>query len=261
MPDGSYIFFRGESFELVDWTDDPLRDGHARSPEGEIISIGGLLAASGIHQTPPLIERTPVLAYGSNASPSQLTRKYHRMVDAVVPVLRADIDDMDVVYSAHISRYGAIPATLAASSGTTLHTFVTWLSDAELAVMHASELGPPGPVPGNYTFGELQRAVVSSEFGLNDRPIYAYLSRFGALGIREWPVALAAVAATQRAFTPLTKMDILESVCDLFSPTHDVETFILSAIRGDGARQEWSRQLKEAAHPVSLAGFREQSRL
>lgn len=259
-PDGSYIFFRGQAFELVDWTDDPLRDGRARSPQGEVISIGGLLAASGVHQASPLIERTPVLAYGSNASPSQLARKYHHLADAVIPVLRADVNDVDVVYSAHISRYGAIPATLAASLGTTLHTFVTWLSDVELAVMHASELGAPGAVPGNYAFGELQGAMVSSESGLGDCPVYAYLSRFGALGIHEKPVALAAVAATGRTFRPCTKTDILDSVRDLVAPAHDVETFILSAVREDEARQEWSRLLRAAAHPLSLVGFSEQPR-
>ena len=264
-PDGSYIFVRGQAFELVDWTEDPLRDGRARTSGGETNSVGKLLATLGISRTSPLNERTPVLAYGSNAAPLQLARKFRHISQAVIPVLRADVDDIDVVYSAHISRYGAIPATLTASSGTTLHTFVTWLSDAELAVMHASELGQPkpvpvpgNPVPGNYVFGELQGVAISSDVVLDDRPVYAYLSRFGALGLRERPLALAAVTATRRAFTPLAKMDVLESVRDLLAPAQDVETFILSAIRGDAARQEWSRLLREAAHPVSLDGFIEQ---
>ena len=262
-PDASYIFIRGQAFELVDWTDDPLRDGRVRCPDGEIESVGRLFATHGISKAPPLNERTPVLAYGSNAAPSQLARKYRRMSNSVIPVLRADVDDIDVVYSAHISRYGAIPATLAGSSGTTLHSFLTWLSDEELAVMHASELGQPkpvpgNPVPGNYAFGELQGTTISSDVALDDRPVYAYLSRFGALGLRDKPLALAAVTAMRRAFTPLTKMDILESVRDLLAPAHDVETFILSAIREDADRLDWSRRLRETSIPVPLSGFIEQ---
>ena len=63
-----------------------------------------------------LDERAPLLAYGSNGSPEVLGRKLALSGDPVL-VEPAWLDDFDVVYSAHISPYGAVPATLARLAG------------------------------------------------------------------------------------------------------------------------------------------------
>src|SRR3970040_120238 len=56
--------------------------------------------------------RHPVLALGSNQSPHQLIRKFRDCGLGPITVVRGRLRDFDVVYSAHISRYGAIPETL-----------------------------------------------------------------------------------------------------------------------------------------------------
>src|SRR5438128_1689184 len=70
--------------------------------------------------------RRAVLAVGSNAAPSQLARKFGED-DGVIPVVRADLHDHDVVYAARFAPYGAVPATMLESPGTTAHVHATYL--------------------------------------------------------------------------------------------------------------------------------------
>lgn len=91
-------------------------------------------------------ERHAVLAIGSNASPQQLTRKFdeRRFSDPTspegqIPVLRAEVGGVDVVYGAHLAGYGALPATLLDVSGACAQVFVTWLSSMQFERMNESE--------------------------------------------------------------------------------------------------------------------------
>ena len=60
-----------------------------------------------------LTGRVPVIACGSNRAPEQLARKFRGWPSPLrIPVLCGRIDGFDVVYSAHFTRYGAIPASL-----------------------------------------------------------------------------------------------------------------------------------------------------
>lgn len=257
--EGSYVFVRGQPYDLIDWSDDPLRDGYVRNLAGETVLITHHLEALGIHDVVPLGGRTPVLAYGSNAAPAQLARKFDSVGTAAIPVLQADIAGVDSIYSAHITRYGAVPATLARSPSTTLHTFITWLSEDELSIMHESELGRPGLVPGNYVYGELACAAVTSKGFSDCHLLRAYISRFGALGLGGHPTALAALDATGRVFTSSTKIDVLKCVRDSLSPKHELDEFILDAVRKDVVRKSWSGRLRESAlmdfHPVFADSF------
>jgi hypothetical protein len=88
----------------------------------------------------PLDERTPVLAYGSNACPPQLARK---LADTewspIVPMTRAWAQNLAVAYSDHESRYGAVPATVIASEGACTEVFIAWLDDEQLVGFDRSE--------------------------------------------------------------------------------------------------------------------------
>ncbi len=96
---------------------------------------------------PDLIhDRIPVLAYGSNAAPSQLDRKFADQrfsdpatPDGFIPVLRATVPDVDVAYSAHLAGYGSVPATLCRRPGTLLTTFVSWLTPRQQERMDETE--------------------------------------------------------------------------------------------------------------------------
>src|ERR1700687_4116749 len=68
--------------------------------------------------------RVPVLAIGSNSSPSQLSRKFTdpsfndpKSPDSRILVYRARVPDMDIVYAAHIASYGSLPATIMSKPG------------------------------------------------------------------------------------------------------------------------------------------------
>lgn len=118
--------------------------------------------------------RVPVVAAGSNRAPVQLCRKFG--VEDAFPVSTIRLRDVDTVYSAHFSSYGAIPATLAPSPGTVLHTAVLWLTAAQLDRMNATEaLGV------NYRLGWMARRSVSRRFGLTADRIAAYISLHGAV--------------------------------------------------------------------------------
>ena len=95
---------------------DPVR--HALSYPFEIPTRSYVVDGDGYAElaesaAPPDVSgRRPVLALGSNQSPAQLIRKYEGLGLGPIPVVRARLADFDVVYSAHVARYGSIPATL-----------------------------------------------------------------------------------------------------------------------------------------------------
>ena len=78
--------------------------------------------------------RVPVLAAGSNQSPDQLARKYGHMPGiGPIPAQRGRLHDFDVVYAAHLARYGSVPATFQHSPGTIVIVFVLWLTAPQVA--------------------------------------------------------------------------------------------------------------------------------
>ncbi len=98
----------------------------------------------------PLPPGPPLLAYGANASPEALERK---LPGARVAALAARLHGWAVVHSAHVSPYGAVPATLVRDPGAEADVHVllveegrarldatepnyrrVWLHDAELEV-------------------------------------------------------------------------------------------------------------------------------
>ncbi len=81
-----------------------------------------------------------VLAYGSNASPAQLARKYRDATcSVVIPMTRGWARNLAVGYSDHETRYGAVPATPVMSSGVCTEVFVAWLDPEQLIDLDRSE--------------------------------------------------------------------------------------------------------------------------
>jgi hypothetical protein len=101
------------------------------------IDFDAELAALGV---PRLSERRAVLAYGSNACPAQLQRKFASAAcSSMVPMTRAWATNLAVGFSNHVTRYGAVPATIFVSEGTRTEVFVAWLDDEQFDVMDRSE--------------------------------------------------------------------------------------------------------------------------
>lgn len=151
--------------------------------------------------------RTPVLAIGSNRAPERLAQKFGHDPAHRIPVQRAVLHNFDVVFSAHITGYGAVPAMLQVSPGTAVEIWVTWLDAAQLPIMHETELGA-----ANYHFAELPGVKLVMEDGKLERSVHAYVSQRGHYVHNGRALALADVPARGRRYAEARTADALEHV-------------------------------------------------
>lgn len=194
--------------------------------------------------------RTPVLAVGSNQSPQQLARKYPGAGWSPILCERCALTDFDTVYSAHITGYGSIAASLHPSPGTRVTLFVNWLDDAQLDRMHKTEIGV-----GNYAFARLSNIVLKTEFGHALDSVQFYVGQRGALRHDGTPVPLAEVPAENRAWTARTQRDVQHVVRARTAPDRDESDFILSAIADDALRAARRAALATDAIPFDHPGL------
>jgi hypothetical protein len=196
--------------------------------------------------------RQPVIAHGSNRAPEQLRRKFGDAAE--IPVSRAWLGDYDVVYSAHVSRYGSIAATLQHTPGTRVEVFVTWLSETQLARMHETELG--GEV---YVYGRMSGIDLDVDYGPAPRLDQAgvYISRRGCVAKANQPVALTAVAAHGRRHAALTQAQILELVRARHHPDRAPDTLILQTISDVTLRRALIAAMGKGAVPTAAPHFTE----
>lgn len=187
--------------------------------------------------------RRPVIGYGSNQSPLRLRQKYGTD-HAPIPVQRAWLDDHDVVYSAHFSSYGSLPAALRHVPGTRVAVAVNWLSDAELEVMHPTETD-------SYDFARLDGLTLALDGGDVIDAAWAYLSFRGHVGDEAQPFALAEVAAEGRQLEALSQRDALALMRDRIAPGEDLAAFVRAHIDDAEIRDARVRHLQAAAHPVA----------
>lgn len=185
--------------------------------------------------------RTGVLAVGSNQSPLQLARKYGADSAHVIPVQQAAIVDFDVVYAAHISRYGAVPAMLQRASGVEVTLYVTWLDEAQLEIMHATE--------GNYHFAEIDDVTLRMDGGTEHRSIHLYVARLGHLVHEGSAISLEAVPARGRSNGARTTADMLRLVQDRLGDPMDHDAFVLRLVEDARFRRECIERLAEDSVP------------
>ena len=168
-----------------------------------------------------LSTRIAVLAYGANAAPEALARKLARNPDPV-PVLRATLSGFDVVYSAHISPYGAVPATLRRSPPTEADVFVAHLTAAQLELVSATE--------PNYELIELPGASCRLEEGSSTGVLCAFASRHGCLLIGDTEVALSSLTARGRTLPAMSEREVLEWVRGDLSPELTLSRFVEACV-------------------------------
>lgn len=225
-PDYSYIFYRGRALKL----------GRMDLP-------------------PDMARRKPVLAYGSNAAPDQLRRKFPKLGDdEAIPVLRTVLPGFDVVYSARFARYGAITAMLAPSPGTTLQTFTTFLTPEQLDLMHVSERRGPMDHTG-YEYGRLRSLTAMVEAVGIRKDLFAYQSQAPALVLDGALVAFAEVTAKNRTLPAKPHGEVLATVAGLLSPGEGIDAFLLALIADPERRRSRSAALADLGRAVDLPGF------
>lgn len=190
-----------------------------------------------------------LLAYGSNASVAGLSRKLaDGLHGCLIPVARATLADFEVVYSAHLSSYGAVPATLQHSPGARTNVSVLLTTPAERRLLRGTE--------PNYDFGALDAVELRLELGPTLSTVSAVISRHGALTLDGTEVGMAAVTSTNRQFPVRTQTQVLGAVRDLLAPGLDLGDFILGNVRDRELARRRTEELKATARPFAYRSWR-----
>ncbi len=183
--------------------------------------------------------REPLLAYGSNAAPEALARKLAPEPSTPLPLIRAELSGFDAVYSAHVSPYGAVPATLQRSPGTVLDVFVAYPTDAQRRLLVATE--------PNYELHRLAAISCNPQLGAAPEELDVFLSRHGCLLPDGSEVALAAIGARGRKFREMGEPEVLEWVRSAVCPELSLEQFVADPARAQTAAKRL--RAKRAINP------------
>ena len=194
--------------------------------------------------------RLPVVASGSNASPSRLAAKFGDREK--IPVTRAELRDFAVVFAGHFTRYGAIPATLCPHHGAVTDVWITWLSPAQLEVMHRSEgVIDCREAEQRYDFFELT--------GLDLRPAgLAPIDRAGAYLARRMfspageAMRFAEIAAHGSSLSARSHRAALRQAAALLEPEEPYQTFMASVLSGTMERQTLFERLTPNTLPRKI---------
>lgn len=189
--------------------------------------------------------RVPVLAYGANRSPEALEGKLSLPgfpADSAVVALRARLHDLDVVYSAHLSPYGSVGATLQRSAGTRAEVAVLLLTEAQVAAL--------GETEPNYTLEELRDVAIRVEGGARLDRVRSYVSRHGCLTLEGAEVALAAIPARSRRWRAFRQPEVLAAVAARLGLRGELDEFILENVADPELAAERTRELRRDARPL-----------
>lgn len=252
-PARSYVYINGEALPLGEFHRDRPGESLLDVPGGRV-SLSHHLRVAGIDPAIAAEPRLPVIASGSNAAPERLAQKFTQTFaggprDVVIPVVRAELHDFAPVYSAHISGYGAIPATLQHTAGVSSFVFVTWLTPGQLNRMHDTEaLGL------NYGFARIGGIRLAFPDALLDRA-YAYISLRGSLHLDGDHFALDPAHTGMAGLQPLGQERVQTLVRDLLAPGLPLDGFIAENIRDEATRRRRIRLLRAFSHPVAHPGI------
>jgi hypothetical protein len=151
-------------------------------------------------------DRVSLLTYGANGSPERLALKLAHLPDGdrEALIIAGDLEGFDVGAAAHPPVWSSMPATLISSPGTAVRVAVLFLTPVQFTALWWTEL--------SYLVGALTGITLVTE--VREEPIrrvILFISRFGAFCVIGAPVAMAAIPATNRRFTPLTQTEILDA--------------------------------------------------
>lgn len=247
-PGYSFLYADGEAWRLIS-LGDALEDSEVEI-DGRSVPAGTLLRQRGLAAPAPLSHRTPVLAYGANAAPERLRRKFGPVGPAVFPVLQARLHGFDIVHAAHISSYGAVPATIAPSPGTACHIAITCLDDRQLTRMHETEFRRH-----TYLFGPLRNIRLEPDLLPPMETVNTYVGGYGHIEPEGAPLALAAIPAEGRRFRTCSQTEALQAIQTMLGAPGPLDDFILEAIDDEAVRQERTARLRALAQPFAYADF------
>lgn len=187
-------------------------------------------------------ERFPLIAFGSNGAPGVLSSKLSVLNEDQrdVLVLTGALQGYDVVASAHVALYGAMPATIVPSAETSARAGLLMVTAEQFTALTRTEF--------NYAVARIDgRAFAPDLDWPTPEAVFAYVSRNGAFTISGEHVGLKAVPATQRECHEFEQEHVLDAAAELIigpaSSAFDV-------VRETIADYAWSI---EVARPVLAA--------
>lgn len=201
--------------------------------------------------------RTPMLAVGSNAAPSQLERKFSRPgfcaidpEDFTVPVLRANVPDVDVVYAARLASYGAVPATIITSPGATARVHVTWLTGAQLQRMNETE--GAGRAYGICEIEGVHYQINLEGIGRLPARAFCYFSLSGAAILGKEEIGLAASPVSGSNRLRASQRDIWDRLAVVLGSQMTGEEFLTRVREVPETKKLVSRYLRMHARPPTF---------
>jgi hypothetical protein len=244
-PRTSFALVGDRTLELSDLGPNALTEGlaGARAHDPETGESRPLADHSPVSLAPSALrERVPLLAYGSNRSADALARKRRLPdfpADDPLVAIRGELHHMDVVYSAHLSPYGAVAATLARSPGTVTEVFVVLLTSSQLAVLDETE--------PNYGLEELGDLELRLEGGDRLTAVPTYLSVHGCLACEGRPLAVAAIPARDRRYPARTQADALAVAAARLGHAGDLDDLVLTTAADPDLAAARTRELRREA--------------
>lgn len=126
----------------------------------------------------PLDSRYLMVSIGSNSSPDVMRRKlaqYGKPVSRVLPLVRAQLHNVGIGHSAHVSRAGYIAAAPYFRYGACSTVWVSWLDERQLLALEETE--------PNYRRIQLDAGTCPLVIDNGERPekFYLFTSRWGVL--------------------------------------------------------------------------------
>jgi hypothetical protein len=226
--------FRQEAFERglrYPWSR-PRRSYLLR--DGDVVLLHDLDAAERRAVLARHADRAPLLAFGSNAAPKNLTLKlahHPEPGDREVLVLAGELHGLDVVAHASIAVYGAMAATLATSPGTSVSAGVLLVTPVQLTTLTWGEMP--------YRIGRLRGAPFTVEDALEGAEVespLAFVSRWGAFAPDGTPAPLAAIPARGRRWRAWSQRDLVERAAEIvLGPDGGGAAALMRAVYADPA--------------------------
>ena len=193
-----------------------------------------------------------ILSYGSNSAKSQLIDKF-KDEDEKIYGIDATLEGYDVVFGAHVSKKGYIPATLESSSKTSVPCHILLLTDDQLKELNIGEGYKRENKPDVYNLKEIDISKIKFASPFEDskikkeiKKIETYFLKNNYLSSNGNPIALSVVQASGRIWPDKTEKELLSFLAKRENLSCDA---FVKKLKDDGSFREG---IKESLGSLSL---------